>query len=305
MMKHAHLDSSFPIQSPPLESPKSRGPLAALVLLAMVLAFAPLGAAGNDADSSRVDGAEVEGSPADSALEGVVVIEGGREVLPATQRPFGPGERLKFSVQYGIIHAGTAYLEVTDVKDYEGRPVYTLVARAESNAFFSRFYKVRNYIESYMDQEGRYSRRFYESRREGGFRKKEEIRFDQARRQAIYPDGTSLPIPPQVQDALSSFYYTRFLPLPVGGSVLFDYHASRKSLPLEVKVLGREQVETPAGKYSCVLVEPILKAGGIFKKKGRLWIWLTDDERRLPVQMKSKVTIGSVSVVLVEAKPGA
>ncbi len=52
------------------------------------------------------------------------------------------------------------------------------------------------------------------------------------------------------------------------------------------------------------MVEPLLKAGGIFKNKGRLVIWLTDDARRLPVLMKSKVAIGSVKVVLQEVKTG-
>ena len=49
-------------------------------------------------------------------------------------------------------------------------------------------------------------------------------------------------------------------------------------------------------------IEPLLRAGGIFKNKGRLVVWITDDERRMPVLMKSKVTIGSISVVLTEVK---
>ena len=67
---------------------------------------------------------------------------------------------------------------------------------------------------------------------------------------------------------------------------------------------GRERIETPAGTFDCVGIEPVLKAGGIFKSSGRLVIWVTDDERRMPVLMKSKVAIGSVSVVLVEARAG-
>ena len=227
------------------------------------------------------------------------------EVVQAAPQPFHAGEVLKFSVQYGFIKAGTAYLEVVDQKEWNGRPVYALVARAESNSFFSRFYKVRNRIESYWDVDGHYSVRYAENRREGGYKAKSEIQFDYGKQEARYQDGRSFPIPPRCQDALSSFYYTRTQPLPLGGSVVFDYHASRKSQPLEVKVLGRDKVETPAGKFDCIVVEPVLKAGGIFKNKGRLVIWLTDDGRRMPVMMKSKVLIGSISVLLVEAKPGA
>lgn len=225
--------------------------------------------------------------------------------MPAVTHPFRPGESLRFSVQYGFINAGSAWLEVQPAKGPDGRPAYNLVARAESNAFFSRFYKVRNRIESLWDCEGRHSLRYAEDRREGKYRAKSEIRFDPERHEAIYPDGETVPTPPDVQDALSSFYYTRYQALPLGGSVVFDYHAGRKSQPLEVKVLGRERIDTPAGKFDCVAIEPVLHAGGIFKSKGRLVIWLTDDDRRMPVLMKSKVMVGSISVVLQEVKTGA
>ena len=237
--------------------------------------------------------------------EGVSLAGASGEVLPAPARPIRAGEYLKFSVRYGIISAGYAYLEIPEVRKWRGRPVYTLVARAESNNFFSAFYKVRNRIESFWDTTGYYSRRFYENRREGGYREQNEIVFDYERGEAVYAkDGQAIPIPPQCQDALSSFYYTRTQALPLGGSVIFDYHASHKSQPIEVRVLGRQHVETPAGAFDCVVIEPILRAAGIFKNQGRLVIWLTDDERRMPVMMKSKVTIGSISVVLTEARPG-
>jgi hypothetical protein len=243
--------------------------------------------------------------PDTSDLTSAVTLPSGSEVLPSSPRAFGAGERLKFSVQYGFIKAGHAYLEIPEVRRWEGRSVFQLVARAESNSFFSRFYKVRNRIESFWDTTGHYSVRYAENRREGGYRTESEIRFDYEKQEAIYQDGQVFSIPPQVQDALSSFYYTRLQPLPLGGSVIFDYHASRKSQPLEVKVLGRERVKTPAGTFDCVAVEPILKAGGIFKNKGRLVIWLTDDQRRMPVMMRSKVAIGSISALLVDASAGA
>ena len=226
------------------------------------------------------------------------------EVLPASSDPFRPGESLRFTVQYGPIHAGSAWLEVKGSRDSTGHAVDTLVARAESNAFFSLTFKVRNRIVSVWDPGQRVSERYSEDRHEGGFRAKSDITFDQERGEARYSDGRVFPIPPRVQDALSSFYYTRFQALPIGGSVVFDYHASRKSAPLQVKVVGREKIETPAGTFDCVIVEPVLKAGGIFKHSGRLLIWLTADDRRVPVLMKSKVTVGSISVVLQSMKPG-
>jgi hypothetical protein len=230
---------------------------------------------------------------------------GAGEVLPAVEQPFREGEYLKFSVRYGFVSAGSAYLEVPKSEDVNGKKALVLQARAESNAFFSRFYKVRNTIRSIWDRDGRYSYRFTENRREGGYRTQTDIEFDYDRLEARYRDGKTYPVPPHVQDALSSFYFARTQALPLGGSIVFDYHASRKSLPLEVRVLGRERIDTPAGSFNCVAIEPLLKAGGIFKNKGRLVIWITDDERRMPVLLRSKVTVGSISVVLQEFRSGA
>lgn len=226
------------------------------------------------------------------------------EVLPAVAEPFRAGESLRFSVQYGFIKAGSAWLEVPEVTTWNGQPVWRLVARAQSNSFFDKMYKVRNRIESFWDHDSLYSWRYFEDRHEGHYKANDTLWFEPGARQVRYKNGQSYEVPPHVQDALSAFYYTRFQALPLGGSVNFDYHASRKSAPMEVRVLGRQTVKTPAGKFSCVVIEPLLKAGGIFKNKGRLVIWLTDDERRMPVLMKSKVLIGSISVVLQEAKAG-
>jgi len=226
------------------------------------------------------------------------------DTVAAPPRPFKTGESLRFAVQYGFIHAGTAWLEVPEVVEWHGRPAWRLVARAESNGFFDKMYKVRNRIESVWDQEERFSWRYFEDRHEGGYTANDTILFEPDSMQMRYKNGMTYPVPGPVQDALSSFYMTRFHELPIGGQITFDYHASRKTKPMEVRILGREKVKTPAGKFSCIVIEPMLKAGGIFKNKGRLVIWLTDDERRMPVLMKSKVMIGSIKVVLQEVKPG-
>lgn len=278
--------------------PRRPGSVALLVaLIGLCFAFRASGDRAPDA---------VPTPPPDSAdIVGAVSLPSGTgEVLPAPRRPIRAGESLKFAVRYGIVTAGDAYLEVPEVREWKGRTVFVLVARTESSKFFSTFYKVRNRIESYWDTTGHFSRRFAENRREGGYRAQNEILFDYDKGEAVYQDGQTSPIPPACQDALSSFYFARTQALPLGGSVIFDYHASHKSQPLEVRVLGRQRVETPAGTFDCVVIEPILKAGGIFKNQGRLVIWLTDDDRRIPVMMKSKVTIGSISVVLTDIRRG-
>ena len=263
--------------------------------LAAMLVAAPAGSQAPAADSVAIDG----------ELPAAVASGKPSEILPAVTSPFRPGEVLRFSVQYGPIHAGSAWLEVHGPGPGDSSTVETLVARAESNSFFSLTYRVRNRIESSWDVRERRSLRYREDRHEGGFKAKSEIVFNQDQGEARYSDGRVFPIPPGVQDALSSFYYTRMQALPIGGSVLFDYHASGRSQPLEVRIIGRDRVHVPAGTFDCIVVEPVLHAGGIFKNNGRLLIWLTSDARRIPVLMKSKVAIGSISVVLQQLKVGA
>jgi hypothetical protein len=210
---------------------------------------------------------------------------------------FGAGEKLVFSVQYGLITAGEATLEVRNIANVNGRPCYRIVSDARTNDFFSKFYAVRDRYESFMDTTELYSLRYEKHVREGKFKRDETVEFDQTAHKATYKDKV-VPIPPRVQDVLSALYYVRTLPLEVGQAVSIANHTDRKNYPLMVKVHGRERVKTEAGEFDCLVVEPILRGPGIFTQKGRITVWLTDDARRMPVLVKSKVVIGHVAAVL-------
>jgi hypothetical protein len=93
--------------------------------------------------------------------------------------------------------------------------------------------------------------------------------------------------------------------LEVGRSVYIENHADKKNYPLEIRVLRRERVEVPAGRFDCIVVEPVMRSAGLFRHKGSLTVWLTDDELHVPVQMKSEVVIGSVSAVLSDMRLAA
>jgi hypothetical protein len=129
--------------------------------------------------------------------------------------------------------------------------------------------------------------------------------FDQENHLAIYNNSRdTFSVPVYVQDVLSAFYFIRTQDLKVGQSIFVDNHADKKNYPLEVKVLRKERIKVPAGTFNCVVVEPILKASGIFQQKGSLTVWLTDDQIKMPVLMKSKVFIGSISTELTNYKLG-
>jgi hypothetical protein len=212
---------------------------------------------------------------------------------------FGVEERLVYSVGYGIIKAGEASLEVRDITRLDGNKCFHIISTAKSNKFFSFFFNVDDKVETFLDVYGLYPLRFEKHLIEGKFRADAYIDFDHKRNLAISGKDT-ISIPPYAQDALSVLYYTRTQKLEVGKSISVDNHTDRKNYLLEIKVHAKETVEVPAGKFDCLVVEPLLKGSTVFKHEGKLTVWLTDDEKRMPVLMKSKAFIGSVSASLKE-----
>jgi hypothetical protein len=77
---------------------------------------------------------------------------------------------------------------------------------------------------------------------------------------------------------------------------------NKKLYKVEIQVLNKETVETPLGTFKTILIKPIMKSEGIFYRKGDILIWLTDDEKKIPVMLKTKVPVGSVKAVLVNGK---
>jgi hypothetical protein len=216
--------------------------------------------------------------------------------------PWRIGEYFQFSIDWNGLNGGSSLMQVQNLHTVDGHRVYRIVSKTESNSFVSKFYKVRDRAESYIDAESLVTRRFIKHLREGGYKQDLDVRFDQARRKAVYDGGGSFDVPAGVQDVLSAFYYVRTLPLVAGSTLNIPTHDNRKSYDMEVKVLKRERIEVPAGKFDCILVEPVLKSEGVFKSKGSILVWLSDDGRRIPVLVKSKIPVGSISVSLVDMR---
>lgn len=216
---------------------------------------------------------------------------------------FGVGEKLTFEIKYGFITAGTATMEVARLIEYENRPCYQIITRAESNGFFSSFYKVEDRVESIMDATGLFSWRFEKNLSEGSYRSDRLYTFDQRNNLAFHKEDTIV-IEPFIQDALSTLYFTRTQPLEVGKSIWLYNFVGGKKLHLEVKTVKRETITVEAGTFECVVVEPLTQSVGLFKHEGRLKVWLTDDHLRMPVLMKSKVIVGSITAELIDYELG-
>jgi len=215
-------------------------------------------------------------------------------------------EELVYDVSWGIVAVGRATLGVREVVRFNGTPSYHVVSEAKSNGFCDTFYKVRDINESWIDARSLTSHGYSKKLREGRFFRDEWVIYDKPAGRFLskktdrsgaftWSAGT---IPVVVQDILSSVYYVRSQDLAPGGEVVVDVNTKR-TWPLVVRVLRRETVKTPAGTFPCLVVEPALRDEGIFIQKGRkLQLWLTDDERKVPVLMRVEVFFGHVTARL-------
>ena len=116
--------------------------------------------------------------------------------------------------------------------------------------------------------------------------------------------GWDLSVAPSFQIEFNDGCDAGTFPLDVGMSLKIPLHDSKKSYPLQVEVVKRETVETKMGVFHCLVLEPKLKSRGLFKSEGRMQIFLSDDERRLPVMLKARAPVGSFSSQMVSYERG-
>lgn len=223
---------------------------------------------------------------------------------PALRPPFGVGESLKFSVQYGPIKAGTAVLSVEGIEKVGNEECYRLVSTAQSHVIFSPIYKVRDRVVSFVDVRCLLTRRTHKALREKDYQVDQSVEWDHERGKLIYHDGTTLDLMPGARDVLGAFYYVRTLPLEVGETIPVPAHDNKKSYPIVIKVVAEETIDTPLGRFDCIVVEPMLETDGLFRRSGSLRVWMTRDEERLPVMMQSAVKVGAITAILVEIRRG-
>ena len=211
-------------------------------------------------------------------------------------------ENLVFDVYWKFVKVGKGTLEIRGFEEVNDRPAYHIYSEAKSAPFFDTFFKVRDTNQSWMDVESLCSLRYLTNISEGGWKKFEQLDFNhETARFARNDDGTMKygDTVQWVQDVISSLYFMRTLDLEVGKEYVFDAHSGDDTWPLKTKVIGKETVTVEAGTFDCLILQPMLREdAGIFKAKGKLKVWVTNDERKMPVKMKSKIPVGSISAEL-------
>jgi hypothetical protein len=220
---------------------------------------------------------------------------------PRMDVPFETGEKLTYDVRFGGIKVGTGRMEVLGLQNVRGREAWHTRFTVKGGI---PFYKVNDRMESWIDTRTFESLRFVQDLEEG--------RRDRERTFEIFPDrGTytenDAEHTPSVEDPLDDaafLYFVRTIPLEIGKTYDFNRYFRPDRNPVRIRVLRKETVTVPAGKFETIVIQPIIKSKGIFSEKGDAQMWLTDDPRRLLVQMKSNLSIGSLNLYLRGYVPG-
>jgi hypothetical protein len=199
------------------------------------------------------------------------------------------GEKLVFAMTILGIAGGELTLSA-ETAEWGGKPAYKLELSALSNDFLSKFFLVREYLVSWVDPATFRSIRFEKHAVEGRKVRDEATEFDYEHGIVRF-DGVSRPLFDATLDTLSSVYYLRTVDLTSEKPVELRV-VSREIDTLRIDVQAREVVHTPAGDFRTIRVEP--KSDGTHLLGKNLVLWLTDDERRIPVQLKSKLKVGTL-----------
>ena len=221
----------------------------------------------------------------------------------ATASAFPVPERLEFELSYIGVPAGYAVQEVLQANNE-----FQIVSTARSADWLRFFFPVNDRIESFLTLETSAQavgtpRLYKERKQEGKTITDREARFDRQKLEVTTVDHRNKSektdaITKRTYDTLSSFFFFRTIPLQVGSSYFIDIFDCKRLWNTEVKVLRREEIITSLGRFKTIVIQPLLKSEGIFARTGDMFIRLTDDERRIPVQMKSKVIVGSITATL-------
>lgn len=220
----------------------------------------------------------------------LILPEVARGQEPAALESF-LGEKLRYVVSFLGVAAGEMTISARKAS-LEGRPAYQFQLWALTNSVFSKVFLVRDYLASWIDPESFQSLRFEAHTVQGRRVKDDMIEFDYDEGVALR-NGRSIAIEQATLDSLSSVFYIRTLDLARKDRVELTV-VDRRLYPVRVEVQGRETVKTPAGTFETVRVEPKSPAENLSRSGSGLILWLTNDQRRVPVKLKSKFKAGSL-----------
>jgi hypothetical protein len=229
----------------------------------------------------------------------------GQETLKLGEPVFKIGEELDYRLKYGFLTAAEADLHVEETqKKFDGHPAYHIVADGKTAGSFDFFFKVRNRYETYVDQNTLLPYFYTENRHEANYKHSDNVTFDH-RDEKITADKGVFPFKGKVFDFLSAYYFSRSIDISnihVGDKFDLKYFLEDGIHTLSITYVGKEKIKTDVGNFNCLKFNPTIIPGRVFRKDSKLYLWITDDENRIPVKAHVELIVGSVTMDLISVK---
>ena len=242
-----------------------------------------------------------------AAPPGETAKSSGLPLLPAPRTGFSfpPRQTLTYSVDWRVFPAGTAVLHFESNGTQE-----KLTADAESTGAINLLFHVSDKFQSIWDREKGCTSEFDKQTVEGRRQINSTLKLDYAQGKSVLDEKNLVTgqskhlesgIPGCLTDLLTGVFYASSQPMEVGKSFTLPVVDPLKTVVVTMKVEGKEELKTPAGTFKTIKVEPTAEAG-VVKNRGQIWIWYSDDERHLPVQMRARLFWGTITFRLLSAE---
>jgi hypothetical protein len=213
--------------------------------------------------------------------------------------PFKFGEQITYKIKYGIFTAGEAQLIVKDTAKFIGtNRTMHFQAIGRTTSALKLLVQVNNVYNSYVHPESLEPYIFTENVNEDDYHRENKAVFKR-NSNLVTVGEKQYDVPDNVMDIVSSFYFARTLDLndiKVGEVIHMNYFMEDGYYPLDITYLGIEKVKTKLGNFECLKLSPSLLPGRVFRKDSKMYMWVTNDERKIPVKIEAEILIGSVTM---------
>jgi hypothetical protein len=228
-----------------------------------------------------------------------------QEPVKLAEPAFKAGEELSYRLKYGWFTGAEAHLRVEEADTkFEGKPAWHIIADGKTAGSFDVFYKVRNRYETFTDRNTLLPYLYTENRQEAKYKRTDRVTFNHQTRKITAKDG-EFPFAGKVFDFPSAYYFARCLDvsrLKVGDKFDLQYFSEDGIHTLGITYLGKEKAECSLGTFNCLKFNPTIIPGRIFRKNSKLYLWVSDDNNRIPIKAHVELVVGSVTMDLTAAK---
>lgn len=230
--------------------------------------------------------------------------------------PFRVGEKVTLEMSYFGVTAGDVTIEVRPFVKVNGRKSYFFMGRAVTTSIFAMFYAVDDWFETYVDYETlvpysyalhvKESKQLRETRSIFDWKKGVARWWDKKinSEKKVEEQEKTWEIPPYSQNVFSAAFYVRTFQLRPGKKIAYRIAHEGENLIITIDVLRRERIKTPIGELDTLVLKPKIELDGVFKPVGDIFMWVTDDDRKMLVKVESKIKIGSIVGIVKKLEPG-